>query len=109
MADTRIYEEAIRTKVCSDCIMRTGKGICGSGKWMDCALNEYMAGILRVVTTVRSDSAEEYLQAFRSEVCSECRDIDGKCRLAEGPQCALEDHFPLVIEAVWDVDTRSKN
>lgn len=102
------YEEAIRTRVCAHCIDRTGRGICGTQQWNDCALNRYLPEIVRIVNTVKSDSLDEYVLRLRSVICVTCKENDqGVCRLRNELDCALDRYYPLIVQTIEEVNTRS--
>jgi len=51
------------------------------------------------------DNMDRYWEAVRRKVCEKCLDGDGagNCRLTPGQVCALQDHFPEVVNAVLSV------
>ncbi len=107
MTQMNAYEEAIRTKVCAHCIDRTGRGICGTQQWEDCAMNRFMPEIVGIVTAVKSDSLHDYVHELRSKICVSCKDNqEGVCGLRNSLECALDRYFPLVVEAVEQVNAR---
>ena len=108
MTQMNAYEEAIRAKVCAHCIDRTGRGICGTQQWEDCALNRFMPQIIGIVIAVKSDSLHDYVHALRSEICVSCRDNqDGVCGLRSSLECGLDRYFPLVVEAIEEVNMQA--
>jgi hypothetical protein len=107
MNQAAAYEEAIRTKVCAHCIDRTGRGICGTQQWEDCALNRFMPEIVGIVNAVKSDSLHDYVHELRSEICVSCRDNQGGvCGLRNSLECAVDRYFPLIVEAIDEVNHR---
>lgn len=107
MTQMNAYEEAIRTKVCAHCIERTGRGICVTQQWEDCALNRFLPEIVGIVNAVKSDSLHDYVHELRSKICVSCKDNqDGVCGLRNTLECALDRYFPLVVEAVEQVNAR---
>lgn len=105
MASMAAYEEAIRTKVCAHCIDRTGRGMCGTGQWTDCAINRYMPDIINVVNAVRSDSLHDYVLALHHVICASCKENpNGVCALRNSSDCALDRYFPLVVQAIEEVN-----
>lgn len=109
MAPIDLYAEAIRSKVCSVCLDRTGRGICGLGSWDDCALNRFLKDIIIVVNSIQSNSMHDYVQELHNIICASCTDNPtGKCGLRETEECPLDRYFPLVVEAVQEVNARYK-
>ena len=55
---------------------------------------------------LKDDKHQAYLDAFRRHVCSVCLDSadNGSCGLA-GRVCALESHFPRILEAIGALDS----
>lgn len=105
MAPLDVYAEAIRSKVCSVCLDRTGRGICGLGSWDDCALNRYLNDVVILVNSIQSDSMHDYVHELHNVVCVSClNNADGYCK--ERSDCPLDRFFPLVVEAVQEVNAR---
>jgi hypothetical protein len=101
------YVEAIRTRVCVECIYRTGRGICGDGRWEDCALNRYLSDVIDVVNTVKEKNAEASMAEFHRRICDRCKAATGGvCAIRTEAECALERYFPQIVEAVCEVDAR---
>lgn len=102
------YAEAIRTKVCSVCIERTGRGICGLGAWDDCALNRYLNDVVIIVNSMHDAPLHERVQELHSVICVSCRDNpDGLCKLRASLDCSLDQYFPLIVEAISDVNAQT--
>lgn len=101
------YEEAIRTRVCTACLERTGRGICSIGQSDDCALNRFLPDVIRMVTKTKSDSLDEHVNGLHVAICTQCKQTpDGKCEERDLQECALYEYLPLVIEAVEDVNAK---
>ena len=107
MIPMNVYEQSIRTKICAHCIERTGRGICGTQQWEDCALNRFLPQIVGIVNAVKSDSLHDYVHELRSGICVSCRDNqEGVCGLRNSLECALDRYFPLVVEAIDEANHR---
>ncbi len=52
---------------------------------------------------------EDYWQAIQATVCAKCLDGDGRgnCRIAGDSFCALQTHFPKILEVVNSVYSHS--
>jgi hypothetical protein len=59
-----------------------------------------------VAEPLKEISYQAYWDAFRRHVCTVCLDAanDGNCGLS-GRVCALEAHFPRIIEAIAQIDS----
>lgn len=107
MVPMDVHEQSIRTKVCAHCIERTGRGMCGTQQREDCALNRFLPEIVGIVNVVKSDSLHDYVHELRSKICVSCKDNqEGVCGLRNSLECALDRYFPLVVEAVEQVNAR---
>ncbi len=104
------YWEAIRTKVCSNCINSDGYANCRLDPTMQCALQPYLALIVKAVNRVRSDRLDDYVSEVRAIVCAQCKyqSLTGKCLLRTELDCALDRYFPLVVEAIEELNTQTK-
>ena len=103
------FEEVIRTRVCIQCIERTGMGICGMGKSDDCALNRHMPGIVKAVKSVKTGMPEDYIAALHLEICGQAKEIPSPSAVLEGElMFALEDHLPLILEAIDEANARRR-
>ncbi|MGD8778543.1 MAG: hypothetical protein PVH88_06225 [Ignavibacteria bacterium] len=51
----------------------------------------------------------KYIKAIRENICSICIDSDenGICTLSNNEICAVEHHFPKIIEVINDNDTEN--
>jgi hypothetical protein len=103
------YWQEVKQRVCMKCIDSDGYGNCLINPSIDCALELYFPRIVEVVSSVKSDSVDVYVQALRKKVCGECRyeRDDGTCPLRTEVECALDRYFPLVIQAIEEVDQRT--
>lgn len=53
-----------------------------------------------------SSELERYWLAVRGRICARCIDGDptGRCLLSPHRECALEEHFPAVVNAILNAD-----
>ncbi|MEX0737351.1 MAG: hypothetical protein WD182_07925 [Bacteroidota bacterium] len=103
------FEEVIRTRVCVRCIERTGIGICGMGKSDECPLNQHMTGIMKAVKSVTTGIPEEYLAALHLEICGQSKEIPATSAILEEElMVALDNHLPLIMEAIDETNRRRK-
>jgi len=96
------FEEAIRTRVCSTCIERTGRGICGTGRADDCPLNQFMPQIVRAANRVQLKSLDEYAAAIQFEVYGRSNGTP----VAPETDDILATYLPLIIEVIDEVWAR---
>lgn len=107
MKPMNVYEEAVRTAVCTECLYPTGRGICGCGQWKECPLNRFLPQAIDAVNAGRSTSLMDYFREFLEAT----RDTESEHH--EGNRMPPEDaawfdrFLPLIAEAVEDVRTRS--
>ncbi len=108
---TEQYLQAIRKRVCVRCIDTDGKGNCLLHKDEICAVEEFLPEIVRSIQQVQSDKVEDYVVELRKFVCTECRHQteDETCIVRNNLDCGLDRYFPLIIEAVEEVDLARKS
>lgn len=103
------FEEVIRTRVCVQCIERTGMGICGMGKSDECPLNQHMPGIIKAVKNVTTGIPEDYIAALHLEICGQSKEIPANSAILEEElMVALDSHLPLIMEAIDEANTRRR-
>lgn len=100
------YLLAIRRKVCSRCIDTDEKGNCLLHYDEICAVEEFLPEIIESVRKVKSERVEDYLVELRRNVCEHCKHQaeDGTCIVRNNIDCGLDRYFPLIIEAIEEVD-----
>ena len=100
------YLKAIHEKVCTVCTERTAEGKCGLSEGTVCPIEVYLPSIVEVVHSVSSDMMEKYVPNLREHVCGQCpnQGADGKCPLRSAVDCMLDRYFPLVVDAIEEVD-----
>jgi len=104
MADQ--YLEMIQQRVCAKCIDTDEKGNCLLHDDEICAVEEFLPEIVQAIQRVQSDKVEDYVLELRNLVCSQCKhqSEDGTCVVRNNLDCGLDRYFPLIIEAVEQVD-----
>ncbi|MFQ5797201.1 MAG: hypothetical protein ACE5H0_00750 [Bacteroidota bacterium] len=102
------YWEAVRHKVCANCVDGDGKGNCKLSGENWCGLQEHFPLIVQVVKNVHSDSLGEYIVALRDIVCAQCRhqSPDGLCRYRQAVDCGLDRYFPMVVQAIEEAELK---
>ncbi len=103
------YWQAIRQKVCVKCLDGDGYGNCRLDPSRDCAVLGYLPQIVEAVSRTKSRNMDEYVLALRQSVCSQCKYqlTDGHCVLRTEVDCALDRYFPLIVEAIEEVQNAS--
>jgi hypothetical protein len=98
--------QAVQQRVCAKCIDSDSLGNCLLTEGNACALRTYLPQIVEAVLSVQSMMLDPYVAALRSRVCSECRNqsFDATCSLRRSLDCGLDRYFPLVIEAIEEVN-----
>lgn len=104
--DVENYWQAIQQKVCAKCIDIDSLGNCLLSEGDACALRAHLSQIVEAVLSVQSMMLDPYVAALRSHVCSECRhqSFDATCSLRRSLDCGLDRYFPLVVEAIEEVN-----
>lgn len=103
------YEEAIRTRVCVQCIERTGRGICGMGKADECALNQFMPSLIKVANTIEAGSFDDYISAIHTEIVGQSQEIPASLwTMEQEVELSLAPYLPLIIEAIAEVNQRRR-
>lgn len=99
------YWDSIRQKVCRKCIDGDGKGGCRMPIDESCGLEEFFPEIVRTVSSVRSDSYQDYVEALRANICAKCEHqfSNGICKKRDTLECALDRYLPVVIEVIESV------
>lgn len=94
--------DLIRQKLCRKCIDGDGKGGCRLPVDDTCALETLFPEIVQTVTNVQSNSYQAYVDALRTNICSQCRQqfANGVCRKRDSLECALDRYFPIVIDVI---------
>lgn len=100
------YLKAIRYNICSVCADSNDSGKCNLSNEEICALEAYLPQIVEIVHSIDSRDIQDYIDALRREICSECRtqQEDGYCYLREDVNCSLDRYFPLIVETIQKAD-----
>lgn len=98
------YWEPLRQRVCAKCIDGDGKGNCRLPHGEACALEAFLPELVTIVSTVKADSYQKYVEALRATVCAQCdHQVSGRCNKRETLECALDRYFPVVLEVMETV------
>ena len=102
-----MYWDSIRKTVCRKCIDGDGKGGCRLPIDESCGLETFFPEIVQTVSSVHSDSFQDYVGALRANICRNCEHqfADGDCRKRDTLECALDRYLPVVIEVIETVKT----
>jgi len=101
------FEEVIRTSVCTECIDRTGMGICGMGRADECPLNQFMPRIVKAVKSVQTGKMDDYIVALHAELCGHAKEVPASVSvLAEEVEMVLDHHLPMVLDAIDEVNAK---
>lgn len=112
MQEQQEYLEAIRHRVCSVCIdgifEKDQKWVrCGLPKDRICPIERHLPQVIEVVECIDSPWMEDYVNALREKVCSNCAQTEaGICDFRLKADCALDSYFMLVAEAIEEVRDR---
>jgi hypothetical protein len=99
----RVEDRLLHT-VCSACMYRLADGGCGMSPKYECPILRNMDKIIGIVRTTRSNKIDPYVERLREAVCANCemQDAQGRCRMRDHSDCALDDYFPLIVEIIED-------
>lgn len=99
-----LFWEPLRQRVCAKCIDGDGKGNCRLPQGEVCALEAFLPELVTIVSTVKTDSYQKYVEALRATICAQCNhQVEGKCNKRETLECALDRYFPVVLEVIETV------
>jgi hypothetical protein len=104
--ETQHYWQEVKRRVCMKCIDGDGYGNCLIDPSIDCPLEVYFPKVIDTVFRVQSDRIDEYVEELRTAVCAECkyRTATGTCILRPNAECALDRYFPLIVQAVEEMN-----
>jgi hypothetical protein len=102
-------ESIVRNRICPVCTERTAEGDCGLEEPSACALFRLFPEVARAIQTVQSDDIQQYVDAIRRQVCTQCADqeSDGSCETRHRVQCALDAYLLLVVDAIEEATGRT--
>jgi hypothetical protein len=100
------YWQAAQQRVCAKCVDGDRHRNCLLSAKETCGLKTYFPQIVKAVLSVQSEKLDPYVIALRRNVCSECRNqsFDGTCSVRRSLDCGLDRYFPLVVEAIEEVN-----
>ena len=100
------YLRAIHKRICAVCTERTAEGACGLPLGTVCSIELHLPRIVDVVHSVESNMMKDYVPNLREHVCGQCpnQGTDGNCPLRKSVDCPLDRYFPLLVDAVEEVD-----
>lgn len=106
MQDEQKYLEEMLARICPKCVDGDGKGNCLLPRGTTCRMKQFFPMVLDLVRSTQGTSMEPYEAALRSSVCSMCvsQSSDGRCVLRDDVDCALDRYFPLIVQAVEELD-----
>jgi hypothetical protein len=95
-------ENALRVRICGVCVDRNLSGACLLEQERECALFSSFPKIVQAVSQVRSNLLEDYVEAIRKTVCSQCihQDEFGICRVREEVRCVLDRYLMLIVQTI---------
>jgi hypothetical protein len=101
-------EAIVRKRICGLCTERTVSGECGLEKPSSCALFRLFPEVAAAIQSVSSDDINDYIQAIRAGVCSQCHEqaADGSCETRQIVRCALDAYLLLVVDAIEEATGR---
>lgn len=101
------YLSALQRNLCSVCADSTEEGFCTLSDKEICAVEKFYPQIIDLVHSIKSESIQDYIHALRENICTvQCRmeAENSFCYLREDANCALDRHFPLIVEIIQQVD-----
>ncbi len=103
-------EAIVRRRVCATCEFRKMEEACSHEEPGRCCLFELFPLVAQAVFATDSNNIEDYIQAIRENVCSQCMDqkLDGTCD-RRGNLCALDLYIKPIVEAITEATGRSFN
>ncbi len=106
MIDPAEYWEAVQARVCTHCVDSDRKGNCRLEPGRQCALKTHFGAALDAVLSTHSEKLAPYVDSLRKNVCGVCdyHGRDGVCAVRNEIACGLDRYFPLVVEAIEDMN-----
>ena len=105
MEELERYWEAVKCRVCAQCVDSDGHGTCRLGGEEACGLPLYFPKIVEAILSVQTQKLEAYVEALRSNVCASCKHqtSDGTCMIRQHVDCGLDRYFPMIVEVVEEL------
>ncbi len=105
MNTIRDYTEAIRSRVCTECLLPSGMGLCGTGSPEECPLNSFLPRAIDAVNLGKSKSIVEFFKSLH--VRDESNRNDDRVVSSEEARW-LEEFLPLIEVAVEEVKAKGR-
>ncbi len=105
------YRDLLKQKVCSVCIDSDADGKCTISRTPDraCPIDMFLPEIVQAIESVQSNRMEDYVESFRTHVCSQCQeDETGRCRFRSDIDCAMDRYIQLIVEAIEEAPDREE-
>ena len=101
-----LYLEAIHRRICKLCAESTADGTCGLSLSLVCPIEKFLPRVVDVVHSVSNKLIKDYVPHLREHVCQRCpnKNFNDTCPLRRNAECPLARYFPLIVEAVEEVD-----
>lgn len=101
------YKEAITKTICVQCLQRTGQSKCGIDGADECPIIRFLPEVVGIVKAIDSTMLHDYVHELHNVICVSCREnADGNCALRGSYACELDFYFPLIVEAIKEVQRR---
>ncbi len=99
------YRDAIQRRVCGVCLDQKDDGSCRLAGRRTCAIEMHLPRIVQAVMAVDSVRMDEYIDAIRQQICSDCNEQsgDGRCQRRDSGECGLWTYLPLLVDAIEEV------
>lgn len=106
MNNTNNYAEALRAKVCTQCIFRTSLQSCE--REGECPVFFYLPEMIKVVHVIESELLSDYIAVLRPVICENCTESsEGLCFKRSEDDCPLDKYFTLVVEVLRDTNRKN--
>lgn len=104
MNTIRDYSESIRTRVCTECLLPAGTGLCGTGSPEQCPLNKFLPRAIDAVNLRKSTSILEYFRSLHKRDAS-----NGEDGMVISDEEALwfREFLPFIEAAVEEVASKA--
>lgn len=110
LENSRLYEEAIRRRVCSKCIDWGEDGKCHGPDPEGCAIFRFLPKLVALAERIKESRIEPYVQALRHDICDHCdhQSPNGSCSLRDSLECGLDRYLSLVLDAIDEVKMKEE-
>lgn len=109
MKNVTEYWDAVQLRVCGHCIDGDRRGTCRLAGNTECGLKRHFPAIVDSILSVKSDNYGPYVRALRENVCLVCghQTVGGTCLIRTEVDCGLDRYFPMVVETIESVGSRT--